>query len=119
MTDPAYLSASPVEPQVHTAPSVDEAMLRLRLDEDLQQDVEAAIPQSLAEAEAFLDGKLYDTAQAKADAGDLRGIVCTPDIIAAQLLLVDALVSNNSEADVETKRTRALNMLRRHRNMGA
>ncbi|BBL25361.1 Uncharacterised protein [Comamonas terrigena] len=101
------------------APTPGDAMRRLRLDDDLAEDVEAAIPQALAEAEVFLDGKLYATAQAKADAQDLRGIVCTPDIIAAQLLLVDALVADNGEDAVETKRTRAFNMLRRHRNMGA
>lgn len=94
-------------------------MLRLRLDDDLADDVAAAIPQAHAEAEAFLDGKLYASEQARADAQDARGIVCTPDIMAAQLLLVDALVADNAEGDVETKRARALSMLRRHRNMGA
>jgi hypothetical protein len=102
-----------------TAPGLDAAMLRLRLDDDLRDDVLDAIPQAKAEAEAFLDGKLYADREAMESTGDARGIICTPDIIAAQLLLVDALVANNSEDDVESKRSRAMSMLRRHRNMGA
>lgn len=101
------------------SPTPDSAMRRLRLDDDLAADVADAIPQAFAEAEKYLDGKLYPTAEALAAAADPRGIICTPDIIAAQLLLVDALVADNVETDVETKRERAFNMLRRHRNMGA
>ncbi|MDB5884236.1 MAG: hypothetical protein JWR74_407, partial [Polaromonas sp.] len=43
----------------------------------------------------------------------------TADIIAAQLLLIDALVGNNSVQDRQDKRDAACNMLRRHRRMGA
>lgn len=101
------------------APTAEEALRRLRLDDDLLQDVKDAIPQAQAEAETYLDGKLYAD-QAERDAeDDLRGIVCTPDIIAAQLLLVDALVNNNSDEGADLKRSRAYRMLVRHRNMGA
>lgn len=100
-------------------PSVEEALRRLRLDDDLRQDVQDAIPQAQAEAVAYLDGVLYENAAARDAAADLRGIVCTPDIIAAQLLLVDALVNNNSDEGADLKRKRAYSMLVRHRNMGA
>lgn len=100
-------------------PSVEEALRRLRLDDDLRQDVQDAIPQAQAEAVAYLDGALYENAAARDAAADLRGIVCTPDIIAAQLLLLDALVNNNSDEGADLKRTRAYRMLLRHRNMGA
>lgn len=104
---------------IKTAPSVDAALLRLRLDDDLRDDVQAAIPQAHAEAVTYLDGKLYATDEELQAAEDLRGIVCTPDIIAAQLLLIDALVNNNSDAGADLKRERAYRMLLRHRNMGA
>lgn len=100
------------------APSIESAMRRLRIDEDLQGDVADAIPAAKAEAEAFLDGKLYATASDLHDAQDPKGILCTADIIAAQLLLVDALVNDNTDEGADLKRTRAFNMLRRHRNQG-
>lgn len=100
-------------------PTIDEAMRRLRLDDDLRQDVVDAIPQALAEVETYLDGKLYEDAAQRETAQDLRGIVCTADIIAAQLLLIDGLVNNNSDEGADLKRSRAYRMLIRHRNMGA
>ena len=100
-------------------PTPEEASLRLRLDADLAADLPGAIDQAHAEAQAFLDGTLYANQAAADGAGDLRGIVCTPDIIAAQLLLVDVLVCNNSTQDRQDKRAAALTILRRHRNMGA
>ncbi len=100
------------------APDLDAAMQRLRIDDDLQGDVEAAITQAKAEAEAFLDGQLYASAQALQDAQDPKGILCTPDIIAAQLLLIDALVNSNSDQGAELKRSRAFSILRRRRNVG-
>ena len=63
--------------------------------------------------------QLEDSAQDMADAQDAKGIVCAPDIIAAQLLLVDAIVNNNSDEGSGLKRARAFDMLRRHRNQGA
>lgn len=124
MTEPTdeLETPPPVEGDVPTdpcAPSIESAMRRLRIDEDLRDDVADAIPAAKAEAEAFLDGKLYATDQAKQEAQDPKGILCTADIIAAQLLLVDALVNDNSDEGADLKRTRAFNMLRRHRNMGA
>ena len=100
-------------------PTPEEAALRLRLDADLAADLPGAIDQAHAEAQAFLDGALYENQAAADGAGDLRGIVCTPDIIAAQLLLVDALIGANTSAEVQDKRAAAMTMLRRHRNMGA
>lgn len=100
-------------------PTPEEAELRLRLDSDLATDLPTAINQAHAEAQAFLDGTLYVDQAAADGAADPRGIVCTPDIIAAQLLLVDVLVGNNSTQDRQDKRAAALTILRRHRNMGA
>ena len=48
----------------------------------------------------------------------MRGIICTPDIIAAQLLLVDVLVGNNDTKAQQAKRDAAYAMLRYHRNVG-
>lgn len=100
-------------------PTPEQAMLRLRLEPDVAEEVPDAIDQAQAEAQAFLDGALYEDATAVATAQDARGIVCTPDIIAAQLLLVDVLIGNNTPPDRAAKRAAAQNMLLRHRNMGA
>ena len=100
-------------------PTPNEAIRRLRLDDNLAGDLDSAIDQAHAQAVAFLDGALYVDQAAITAAADLRGIVCTPDIIAAQLLLVDVLVGNNSTQDREDKKAAAFNMLRLHRNMGA
>lgn len=99
-------------------PTLQEAMLRLRIDPDLSADAEAAIDQAHAEAEIYLDGKLYENDDALKAANDAKGIVCSADIIAAQLLLVDATVNNNTDEGADLKRTRAFDMLRRHRNQG-
>lgn len=127
-----------------TKPTVDEAQLRLRIDADLAADLAGAIEQAYAQALAFLDrDALYDTAanlaaavaaaQAAVDGAttaaeaaqallDLArvqtGIVATPDMVAAQLLLIDALVGSNALQDRESKQTAAENMLRRHRRPG-
>ena len=101
-----------------TRPTPAQAMARLRLDADLIADLPDAIEQAHAATVTFLDGALYDDANTLHTAQDPRGIVCTPDIIAAQLLLVDALVGNNSLQDRQDKRTAAINMLRPHRNAG-
>jgi len=100
-------------------PTPADAILRLRLDDSLDGDIGNAIDQAHAQAVAFLDGALYEDAAAREAAADLRGIICTPDIIAAQILLVDVLVGNNSTQDRERKEAGALNMLRMRRNMGA
>ena len=100
-------------------PTPADAIQRLRLDDSLNGDIGNAIDQAHAQAVAFLDGALYEDAAARDAAADLRGIICTPDIIAAQLLLVDVLVGNNSTQDREDKKAAAFNMLRLHRNMGA
>lgn len=100
-------------------PTPEAAMRRLRLDTNLSGDLADAIEQAHGEALAFLDGALYESEADKTAAQDPRGIVCTPDIISAQLLLVDVLVGNNSLQDRESKQTAAETMLRRHRNLGA
>lgn len=100
-------------------PTPADAILRLRLDDSLDGDIGNAIDQAHAQAVAFLDGALYEDDAALEAAADPRGIICTPDIIAAQLLLVDVLVGNNSPQDRERKEAGAFNMLRMHRNMGA
>lgn len=119
MTGPTDLEAPlPAEADL-TVPTLEAAMLRLRIDEDLAADVQAAIPEAKAEAEAFLDGTLYATEQAREAALDCKGIVIRADIIAAQLLLVDAIVHSNTDEGADLKRARAYSMLLRHRNMGA
>ena len=75
----------------------------------------AALPAALPDAMPILD---HASAQLTT-AADPRGIVCTADIIAAPLLLVDVLVGNNSAADRDDKRAAAHNILRPHRNLGA
>lgn len=100
-------------------PTPADAILRLRLDDSLDGDIGNAIDQAHAQAVAFLDGALYEDDAALEAATDPRGIICTPDIIAAQLLLVDALVGNNSLQDRDDKRRAAKDMLLPHRNMGA
>ncbi|MDA8522314.1 hypothetical protein [Acidovorax sp. NCPPB 4044] len=104
---------------METKPTSEQALMRLRLDADLTPDLPDAIEQANAEAVAYLDGNLYGDEAAMIQAADVRGIVVTPDIIAAQLLLLDAALGNNAMQDRESKRSTAFSMLRRHRNMGA
>lgn len=99
-------------------PTVPQALRRLRLDDDLAEDLADALDQAHAQAETFLDGKLYETEQAKVAAQDPRGIVATADITAAQLLLADVLVGANDAAAAERKKKAALDLLRPHRNVG-
>lgn len=98
-------------------PTLEEAKTRLRLDPDLDDDLLSAIDQAHARTLKVLDGKLY--ADEASMAADPRGILATEDIIAAQLLLVDHLVGNNTQQDRDSKEQAALSMLRLHRNMGA
>lgn len=128
-------------------PSVYEAINRLRLDNDLLDDLEAGIEQVHAEALAFMDRPaLYPdagsmataiaSAQTALDAATLAGdaadiaaaqtaleavnacMVVTADIIAAQLLLLDVAVGSNTLADREEILRRAESILRRHRRAG-
>lgn len=100
-------------------PTVEQALRRLRLDDELSEDLRDAIDQAHAEALRVLDGKLYPDEAALIAAQDVRGIVVTADIIAAQLLLADALVGNNDQRERDSKRSAAMTILRLHRNMGA
>jgi hypothetical protein len=101
---------------VAVKPTLEQALRRLRLDENLTEDVTDAIEQAHAQAEAFLDGTLYETVVAATAAA--KGIFATADIIAAQLLLVDVLVAANDADAKKLKTEAAYNILRRHRNMG-
>lgn len=96
-------------------PTTEQALLRLRLDADLGDDVKDAIDQAHGQAEKYLDGPLVETIDADSDP---KAVLCTPDIIAAQLLLVDVLVGANDVKAQESKRSAAYNMLRPHRNQG-
>ncbi len=106
----------PVVPSV--APAIADVMQRLRLDEDLQQDAENAIPEAISECESILERKLYATKQELADANDSKGLVIQPDVTAAILLLIDATVGANSVQDAETKRSRAETILLRRAYRG-
>lgn len=106
------------EPEPTVAPSVEDTMLRLRLDDDLLDDVTHAIPQAVAEAESILERRLYASEAEMEAAGDLRGLVIRPDITAAMLLLIDASVGANASKDAETKRQRAEMMLLRYAYRG-
>lgn len=99
-------------------PTLEQALLRLRLNDALSADLADALDEAHAEAEAFLDGTLYASAADRTLAADPRGIVVAPDIISAQLLLADALVGANDVQGRDSKRTAAFNILRRHRNVG-
>lgn len=105
-------------PEPTVAPSVEDTMLRLRLDDDLLDDVTHAIPQAVAEAESILERRLYASESDMEAAGDLRGLVIRPDITAAMLLLIDASVGANASKDAETKRQRAEMMLLRYAYRG-
>lgn len=105
-------------PEPTVAPSVEDTMLRLRLDDDLLDDVTHAIPQAVAEAESILERRLYASEAEMEAAGDLRGLVIRPDITAAMLLLIDASVGANASKDAETKRQRAEMMLLRYAYRG-
>lgn len=105
-------------PEPTVAPSVEDTMLRLRLDDDLLDDVTHAIPQAVAEAESILERRLYASEAEMEAAGDLRGLVVRPDITAAMLLLIDASVGANASKDAETKRQRAEMMLLRYAYRG-
>ncbi|QHI99360.1 hypothetical protein GT347_16065 [Xylophilus rhododendri] len=98
-------------------PTVEQAIRRLRLDDDLTGDVRDAIEAAFAETLAFLDGRLYEV-ESPESLLDPRAIIMTPDIIAAQLLLADALVGANDTRAREYKRTAAFNILRPRRIAG-
>lgn len=125
-------------------PTVEEAQRRLRIDDALADDLALAIDQAYAQALTFLDRDALhadaaafkaavDAARAALDAetdeeaalqlaDDLAriqtGMVVTPDLIAAQLMLIDVLVGANSLQEREGKQTAAESMMRRHRRAG-
>lgn len=106
-------------------PSTAEAQIRLRLDSDalITQDLESAIEQAYAQTLTMLDRSALheNTAQLEAalEVDPLHtGMVCTADIIAAQLLLVDALIGANSLKDRDEKSKAALYILYPHRRLG-
>jgi hypothetical protein len=110
-------------------PNLQNAMMRLRIDADLADDLDRALGEAVAEAEVYLDGKLFATEADRtaavaaavgeaAQAEAARGIVVTEDIHAAMMMLADCAVGDNDQANRESKRTAAQHMLRRHRNKG-
>jgi hypothetical protein len=106
-------------------PSTSEAQRRLRLDDDLDvtSDLQQAIEQAHAQVLQILDRTVLHPTQLELLSALLldefhNGIVCTPDIIAAQLLLVDTLVGANSQQDRDAKAKAAQNMLWPHRRVG-
>lgn len=110
-------------------PTLEVAMTRLRIDSDLADDLDRALGEAVAEAETYLDGKLFGTpaeratavAAATTDEGKIeaaRGIVVTEDMHAAMMMLADAAVGDNDQQNRESKRTAAMHILRRHRNKG-
>lgn len=125
-------------------PTVEEAQRRLRIDDALADDLALAIDQAYAQALAFLDRDALhadaaafkaavDAARAALEAetdeeaalqlaDDLAriqtGMVATPDLIAAQLMLIDVLVGANSLQEREGKQAAAESMMRRHRRAG-
>lgn len=104
-------------------PSATEAKARLRLDDALQADLEAAIEQAYALQLDRLDRSALHADQAALDAALLldpahTGAVVTPGLIAAQLLRIDVLIGANSQAERESKISAAENMERLHMRLG-
>lgn len=109
---------------MNITPSLDDVQTRLRLDDALIEDVQSAIEQAHAAQLAHLDrAALHPDAAslAAARAGDPlhTGMVVTPDLIAAQLLRIDALVGANTMADRDAKEAAAQRMEHRHARVGA
>jgi hypothetical protein len=105
-------------------PSIEEVQTRLRLDDALIEDVQSAIEQAHAAQLAHLDRAALhpdadSLAQAKAADPLHSGIVVTPDLIAAQLLRIDALVGANTMDDRDAKEAAAQRMELRHCKVGA
>lgn len=105
-------------------PTLADAKRRLRIDDDLADDLQSAIDQAHAEAMSYLDRDALHPDQGALNAAlaldaSHTGIVVTADIINAQLLLADASVGDNDRANRESKRDAAFGILRRHRHMGA
>lgn len=121
-------------------PSIEIAQQRLRVDDALLPDLQAALDQAEAEARAYLDGALYSTAAEKLQAITAaeaaataagqdpaaapavleaqRSIVVTADMHNAMLLLADVYMGSNDSTESERKTRAATNILRRHRNKG-
>lgn len=103
-------------------PTIEQAAQHLRLDYYESAALQDAIDQAYAELLAMLDCQaLHATAAdlAAAIAADPAhvGMVCTADLIKAQLLLIDVGVGNNDDKAAERKQTAAVNLAQRHRRM--
>lgn len=112
------LPVVPVMAAPSVVPSVEQVMLRLRLDDDLALDVESAIPEAQAEAQSILERRLYASEADLVAAADPHGLVVTADITAAMLLLIDAAVGANRSDAAEVKRGRAEQILLRRAYRG-
>ncbi len=128
-------------------PSAEQAMARLRIDGSLSQDLGFAIDEAHSELIHMLDrDALYEdgaslTAAIEAAASDLEdaqalededaiaaaqseldrigtGMAVTPDLITAQLLLIDVRVGSNGPGEAQAKQQAAQNIVDRHRRVG-
>lgn len=105
-------------------PGLHEAQNRLRLDDAVSEDLASAIEQAYAQQLHHLDRKALHPDAAHLAAAlqadpDHTGIVVTPDLIAAQLLRVDALIGANTMEDRDAKEKAAERMEQRHARVGA
>ncbi len=123
-------------------PSLQEAAARLRMDDDLLPDLQAAIDQAHDEMLAYLDRPLHpdaaalaaaiaaaraalvaavtpeEIAEAQAELDVQKGgIVVTHDIHAATLLLADRLCGDNDGTERERKEAAAHNILYKRKRL--
>ncbi len=104
-------------------PSLQEAQTRLRLDDAVLDDLASAIEQAYAAQlhhidRAALHPDAADLATALAADPAHTGMVVTHDLIAAQLLRIDALIGANTMDDRDAKEKAAERMERRHIRVG-
>lgn len=105
-------------------PTPDQAIQRLRLDDDLTVDLQYAIEQAHAQMLEHLDRHVLHADESELEAALATdpahtGAVCTPSLIAAQLLLIDVLVGSNSAQERESKEEAAKRLMRPHVRMGS
>ena len=92
--------------------------LRIEPGTELAAQVPDLIEQAHAEMLACLDRAVYPTAAALSASGDARGIVITPDLLNAQVLLVGVYLDGPGTQEAERQHAAAMRLLQRHRLMG-
>lgn len=100
------------------APSLVCDRLRIDAGDALAAQVPALIEQAHAEMLAVLDRAVYPDAVAQAAAADPRGILITPDLLNAQVLLVGVYLDGPGTPEAERQHAAAMRLLQRHRLMG-